>query len=181
LVKKLLDETDSYRYKRSQLIIIFSTFLVDQNEWGNASQKDNLAFVAFFHDILLNQELLQKIDSDEELSKSDLSNNDKELVRKHASMTSSYIRKMGKAPIGVDVIIEQHHGVQGGAGFSRNATNLSHLSKLFMIVERLVVLILEKHEIGEVINKKDILKQLKEDYNKKTLQKIISCFDELSF
>lgn len=185
LLKKLLANKSSYLYQHIQLNIYICQAVLKHVEWGSSEQADKLAFVAFFHDICLTKDSMAKVSTQAELDKSDdLSMYERELIHKHAKMSSDIVQKFPIAPLGADAIILQHHGVVSGLGFTETYTNnISPLAILFIVAEELTNLILEQPiEMDLKSNKRKYLKVLRKKFDRSKYVKIIDIIDKhLSF
>ncbi|MBL7665030.1 MAG: hypothetical protein JNM93_07845 [Bacteriovoracaceae bacterium] len=135
-IKNLLTNTSSYIYQHSQILTYVSFQMIDNMEWGTTEQKQKMAFIAFFHDIVLTDDRLAQIHNEGDALEANLELSEKEIVRKHAYEASILIQKYPGAPIGADVIIKQHHGTHNGIWF-KNPPNhdMSPLTVVFMVAE----------------------------------------------
>ncbi|MGE3610039.1 MAG: hypothetical protein AB7I27_10670 [Bacteriovoracaceae bacterium] len=184
LLKDLLSNRSSYRYKHIQLVMYVCNHIISQLEWGTIEMKEKLAFVSFFHDICLTNDKLFKINSSNfNQYDSDLKREEKELLLKHPQMAADFIQKLKVAPIGSDLIILQHHGMVHGYGFPEVFSNeLSPLSIVFIIAEEFSHLILENNQIENMATKKEeMLKLLYEKFPRPKYVKIIDTLKSIRF
>ena len=180
LIQAMLKNQNSYLYLHIQLITYIAIHIVKNIDWGSQEQQDKIAFIAFFHDIVLTSDEQAKIHSAYELKKSNLSEEDKKIVERHAMMAADIVAKYPRAPMGVDQIIRQHHGQTNGIGFSDSfGANISPLSAVFIIAEAFAKLILEKKNAK--INREDALTELKINYSSGKFSKIIDLLYSITF
>ncbi|MBL6988932.1 MAG: hypothetical protein ISR65_04105 [Bacteriovoracaceae bacterium] len=165
-LKKLLENSTSFRYAHCQLISYVASHVIKQMDWGSREQQEKIIFITFFHDILLDTDELCMIHSEEDLLNSSISNDDRELVISHATKVAQIIKTYPHAPIGSDTILEQHHGSRNGNGFPRTLPlNLSPLAIVFIIVESYVHYVLKLTESGE-FEHASVIKYLEETFPK---------------
>lgn len=177
LMAKLLANKASYLFKHIQILTFIGTEIMGHIDWGNDEQKEKIAFIAFFHDIVLENDEQALIRSNQELKRANMDQSQKDLVNKHAQMAAELISKYPHAPMGVDTIIRQHHGINHGLGFSDTyGGNLSPMAVVFIIAEEFT---------GEILksdNKLDIpaiITNLREKYTTQRFKKIIDAFEKV--
>ena len=174
LLKKLLDNTLSYSYRRSYIICLLSYTLLPKMEWGSGGQQnillDKISMVSFFHDIYLEEERLLKIMDTEQLKKADLTPRERDLVLNHANRAAMLVQSYPKLPQGVDLIIKQHHGVSNGVGFPEALTaSISPMAVFFVVVEDFVTQILALDDHTKVPL---VIKQQKERFQLPSYRKV---------
>lgn len=149
LLNDLFNNQTSYAFKHCQLNAFISAHIINEIEWGTKEHIDKLTFIAFYHDILLPSEQMITISDNKELELSNMSDEDKDLVKHHAYKTSLFIQQIPRAPLGADTIIKQHHGMMGGIGFESKkfSNNLSPLAIVFIIAEEYAASILDCEQI----------------------------------
>lgn len=137
LINKLFSNKTSFAFKHCQLNAFISSYIVSTYDWGTKDHIEKLGHISFFHDILLTKEDMIKIMSNQELQQSPLNDEEKELVKTHAHKTAQLMQTLPRAPIGVDTIIKQHHGMLSGIGFEdkKFSNNLSPLAIIFIVAE----------------------------------------------
>ena len=148
-------DKSSYPFKHCQLNAFISAFIVERLDWGTKEHAEKMAFISFYHDILLTKKEYIIIDNNKDLENSNLNDSEKELVKNHAYRTSLLIQKLSRSPIGADSLIKQHHGMLSGIGFEskRFSNNLSPLTIIFIIAEAFGNAILESEiEINGTLN-----------------------------
>jgi hypothetical protein len=180
-LKKLLDNESTYAYQHSMLISIISRGTIKRLEWGEgaqlASQLEKMIMVSLFHDIKLEDDALLKISSQEELTKAGLIPYYQEQVLNHANEASTFIKSFPGTPIGVDVIIRQHHGTSNGIGFPETfSASISPMAIAFIVIEKFVELMLNPPE-GK-ISLKEIFNLMTEIFPSQTYRKIIKAIKE---
>jgi hypothetical protein len=175
LLKRLMKNKSGYLFKHSQLLIFLADHLMEYLDWGNKEQTDKLQFIAFFHDIALEDDEQAKIHTNEQLRNSDLTKIKKELVNKHAQIGATLIASYPKAPMGSEMIIKQHHGITHGLGFSDHfGANLSPLTIVFILAEDFVDHLLLCGEDFDITAK---IAQMRERYSTQRFQKIIDILE----
>ncbi len=147
-MKNILENTSGFAFQHSQLVTYISFHMVEEMDWGTKEQQQKLSFVAFFHDIVLVEDRLVQIHSEEEMSKINLAEKDQKLLKHHAYLACDLVARIHDAPMGADAIIKQHHGAHNGVGFPDAYSNsISPLAMVFIVAEEYVHYLLK--------NKKD--------------------------
>lgn len=187
LLKLLLSSNTGYVYVHSVLATFISSKIIKNMSWGSAEQQSKISFALFFHDIFLVPIFAKYPDIISEkdlLSDPRLTDADKKIVNEHANLASSMIKTYPKAPIGVDVIINQHHGMTNGIGFTDHfREDISPLSKVIMIAEEVAEGILEqiRKKDKDLFNREELLPKLREKYKSHSYRKIIDSLEKLAF
>lgn len=175
LVQRLLRNRSSYLYKHNQLLMYVCSHLMDHIDWGNEDQKKKITFVCFFHDIVLETDEQAMIYTEKDLKNSDLSDKEKMLVSKHAQLAAELIHKYPNSPMGSDVIIRQHHGVNHGIGFAESFTaNLSPMSIVFILAENFVDTLIQKDGDFDMQEK---IREMRDRFSTQRFQKIIDILE----
>ena len=178
LMARLLKNKSSYLYKHSQVLMFVCSHLMDHIDWGNEEQKKTINFVAFFHDIALENEEQAQIHTEAQLKQSKISKQEKELVHKHAQIAAELVVKFPHAPMGADTIIRQHHGITHGVGFSDSyGGNLSPMSVVFILAEDFVDHLINS---GTDLNIDSKIKQMRARYSTQRFQKIIDILETVA-
>ncbi len=177
LLKTLLDNKASYLYLHCQIATFVSFHIVDNSEWGTDEHKMKLSFVAFFHDIFLDSEHYARIRTNDELEKSNFSKEIKDKIKNHARFAADAINDYPKAPIGVDTIIRQHHGIVNGIGFPKKYSNeISPLAIVFIVAEEFTDLFLSGKDFPDV---SEIVSQLESKLTGFKYRKALKCLRDL--
>lgn len=156
LLKNLLKMKATYVFKHCSLINYASFYLNDKIDWGSKEQQEKLAFVSFFHDIALSapgldSERLTRIDNVQDLRKMTESDREREAVERHALHAAMLVKNFPRAPLGCDIIIQQHHGAINGVGIpERLSLNISPLGILFIIAESFANEVLKYNDVRGV-------------------------------
>lgn len=178
LIKRLMDNKAGYLFKHTQVLMLISRHLMQNIDWGTPEQMEKLQFICFFRDILLENDEMAKITSEKELKESKLSQEQKNIVNKHAQMAATLVSKYPKAPMGSELIIKQHHGVPHGLGFAESFTaNLSPMAIVFILAEDFA------HEVLRSGTEFDISKKITEmraKYSTQRFKKIIDVLEEIT-
>ncbi|MCM2349130.1 MAG: hypothetical protein NDI69_03855 [Bacteriovoracaceae bacterium] len=180
LLERLLSNKTSYLFKHTQILTYVALHIIKNIDWGNAEQEDKMSFIAFFHDIVLENDQQAMIKSNLELKKANFAPAEKQLVERHAQMAAEFVSKYPHAPMGADQIIRQHHGTLNGIGFSEHyGNNVSPVAVVFIVAEEFTRIIL-KNENG-TLDRGEMLRELKETFPTSRFQKIIDILQKITF
>ena len=179
LLSNLEASQSSFRYKHCLLGNFLCFHIVSKMEWGTQDQSSKLSMVAFFHDIALNEDSLCEIHSDFELDNADFSDKQKQTVEKHALQAAKLLQQFPDLPLGVDLIIKQHHGTRSGIGLSMNTQSISPLALVFIVAELWAHKILNSLKAGDVISKDAAISQLKQRFSQPVFRKVIDSLDRV--
>lgn len=161
-LENLLSNQGSLAFKRSYLIILFAHYVIPMMKLGEEGSQQNIldqiSFTSYFHDYYLLNEAHQAIMSKTELDSAGLSKQDQEHIMNHANNATTLIQSYPHAPIGVDIIIRQHHGTMNGVGFvEKYNPNISPTSILFVVLEAIANEVIKTNTSSN--SYADILKQ----------------------
>ena len=177
LLSRLAKNKTGYQFKHSQILMYVATHLMNQLDWVNDEQRKKLQFIAFFHDITLENSEQAMIYSNESLRKADFTDEEKESVKRHAQVAASLASQYPNAPVGVEQIIKQHHGMANGLGFSEHySQNISPMAIVFILSEDFVDSILTGGENFSVFAQ---IKKMREKYTTQRFKKIIDSLETL--
>lgn len=180
LLERLLSNRSSYLFKHTQILTYVGLHIVKNIDWGTQEQQDKICFIAFFHDIVLENDDQGKIKSNLELKKSELTQEHKTLVEKHAQLAAEFVTKFPHAPMGADQIIRQHHGTLNGIGFSEHyGNNVSPMAIVFIVAEEFTRIIL-KRETGP-FDRQEMIRELKEEFPTSRFQKVVELLQTITF
>lgn len=180
LLERLLANKTSYLFKHTQILTYVCLHIIKNIDWGNAEQEEKVSFIAFFHDIVLENDKQAQIKSTLELKKADFEIAERTLVEKHAQLAAEFVSKFPHAPMGSDQIIRQHHGTLNGVGFSEHyGNNVSPVAVVFIVAEEFTRIIL-KHENGP-FDRLEMLRELKEEFPTSRFQKVIDILQSVTF
>lgn len=178
LLARLMSNKVGYLFKHGQILTYICNHMMDNIDWGNAEQKKKISFVAFFHDIMLQNDEQAMIHSEADLKNSNLDPKARELVNKHAQMAAELIQKYPHAPMAADQIIRQHHGIPHGIGFSETyGGNLSPMTIIFIIAEEVTDQIIRA---GNDLNFSGLINRMREKYPTQRFQKIIDIIEQIN-
>ena len=178
LLNRLLSNKSSYLFKHTQILTYVGLHIIKNIDWGNSEQEDKICFIAFFHDIALENDEHGKIKSPLELKKANFEPEIKTLVEKHAQLAAEFVQKFPHAPMGADQIIRQHHGTMNGIGFSEHyGNNVSPMAVVFIVAEEFTRIIL-KNETGP-FDRPAMIRELKEEFPTSRFQKVINILESL--
>jgi response regulator RpfG family c-di-GMP phosphodiesterase len=180
LLERLLSNRTSYLFRHTQILSYICLHIIRNIDWGNADQEEKVAFIAFFHDIVLETDEQAMIKSTLELKKASFDTPERTLVEKHAQMAAEFVVKFPHAPMGADQIIRQHHGTMNGIGFSEHyGNNVSPIAVVFIVAEEFTRIIM-KYESGP-FDRVEMLRELKEEFPTSRFQKVIEILSTLTF
>ncbi len=155
-------ETDYYLFQKSILTLMICYKIIDNMDWGTEEQKKKITYVGLYNDIVFDDEKLARITDDEELNNAILTDDEKDLVLNHAQIASGFLTKLPETPMGVEIIIKQHHGTHNGVGFKHPPHHdISPLAAVFMVAEEIAIPLLEKNV---AIDTEEILYNIEEKY-----------------
>lgn len=178
LLKRLMSNKAGYHFKHGQILTYICNHMMANIDWGNEEQKKKISFVAFFHDIALENDEQSMIHSEDDLKASNLDPRERELVNKHAQLAAELVQKFPHAPMGADQIVRQHHGITHGIGFSKTyGGNLSPMTIVFILSEELTDNIIRS---GKDLNFPALIERMREKYPTQRFQKIIDIMENLA-
>jgi hypothetical protein len=168
-------------FRHSLLISFVATHIIGKMDWGNQEQKVKITFVAFFHDISLNNDKHFLIHTNEELESLNLSKEEKLNIERHALSAAKMLTKYySNLPLGVETIIKQHHGARDGIGFNQAPMSISPLALVFMVAEEWVKEILNAEQLNKSMSGQEILAKLKPKFKAMAFQNIIKALEDLT-
>lgn len=185
LMNILESNKSGYVYSHSILAAYIAGHIVKRIPWGGEGHLEKINFVLFFHDIMIAPIYLKhpNLKYEEDLLFSDeLEEKEKEVVLNHARMAAELVLTYKRAPMGVDLLIKQHHGMTSGIGFANDyKDDISPLSKIVIIAEAFV----EEYMKGKdedpnyQANVNQINSILYDKFKKSTYKKIIGTLESL--
>ncbi len=180
LLDRLLNNKTGYLFKHTQVLTFVALHIIRNIDWGTAEQEEKIAFICFFHDIVLETDEQGMIKSNAELKKSNFPTREKTLVEKHAQMAAEMVSKFPHAPMGADQIIRQHHGQLNGVGFSEHyGANISPMAIVFIIAEEFTRIIL-KREFGP-FDRPEMIAELRQEFSTARFQKTVDLLESITF
>lgn len=180
LIDRLLSNKTSYLYKHTQILTYISLHIIRNIDWGTPEQEDKISFIAFFHDIALENDTQCMIKTTAELKRAGFSTEEKTLVERHAQIAAEFVAKFPHAPMGADQIIRQHHGQLNGVGFSEHyGANISPMAVVFIVAEEFTRIIM-KRETGP-FDRNEMLRELKEEFPTSRFNKVLDLLQTITF
>jgi response regulator RpfG family c-di-GMP phosphodiesterase len=180
LLERLLSNKTSYLFKHTQILTYVCLHIIKNIDWGNPEQEEKISFIAFFHDIVLENDEQAQIKTTLELKKASFTPEQRQLVERHAQMAAEFVSKYPHSPMGSDQIIRQHHGTLNGIGFSEHyGNNVSPVAIVFIVAEEFTRIIL-KRESGP-FDRTEMLRELKEEFPTSRFQKVIELLKTITF
>jgi HD-GYP domain-containing protein (c-di-GMP phosphodiesterase class II) len=178
LLKRMLDNQNSYLFRHAQLVTYISLHIVKNIDWGTPEQEEKMSFIAFFHDIALENDEQAKITTKANLRLSKIDVKSKNLVEKHAQIAAELVHKYPHTPMGADQIIRQHHGMLNGMGFSEHfGANLSPMAIVLIIADECARLMLTHPQQNSMTF---YVQQLKVTFATTRFQKILEILEKVT-
>lgn len=146
LYKMLLEDNRSLRFKHSIVASYIGQFVLKDQSWNNPNITQQWSYLCFFHDIVLDKDEMTLFEYDDDVKKSNLSDKEKLVVLNHAQMSAKVVSQAKEIPMGIDVLIKQHHGSKMGNSLSEISMSISPLCIIFILVENYVNYILSENE-----------------------------------
>lgn len=165
LLANLLSNKSSYRYVKDMISLHIGSHIIDSAEWGDKELRESLAYLAIFSDISLVQDDMARYNTGEDLLNSCLSSDLKNLIMHHAADSAQIIAKYDIFPSRLEGLIKAHHGSPTGVGFNLNAAALTPINLIFMMAEEYARKIIEASEMGQDLNKDEVVSLLKQKYS----------------
>lgn len=176
-LKKILNSQTGLLFQRGHLTSIIACEMAKNMAVTEIKVFEKISYGAFFNDVaFVDDELLSKINSLDELEKANLSEAQFHLVMNHAAETAEMVKKHPEVPVGTDEIIRHHHGVQHGVGFSNQLDKLPLSSKIFVVAHNFSLELIRFKELGG--NPSPIITELSKRYTGKDMPAIIASLDK---
>ncbi len=135
-LKHLKASTASFAFFHCYLIALLSEKLAKFFEWNSPQARDKLIYLAFFHDISLDETALCEINTKEEFDTCELPTNKKDLIINHALASSELLSGFKDVPFGLSQLVKEHHGSKSGVGFPDSLSiNISPIAMMFIVLE----------------------------------------------
>lgn len=176
LLKFLFTSKVSLAYQHCHLITVMCQYILSKQSWYQPKHLEVLSFVSFFSDITLKSNEQIAISSDEELRKSNLEDEERQAVLTHARDASLLLDRHPGANEYIKTVLLQHHGKVDGVGFNDSpGEDLHPLSKVFIVADRFVKILLRPDMPS---SKREILPILYAQYTSPSYQKIIKALEQ---
>jgi hypothetical protein len=146
LYQLLQDNATSLRYKHSLICCHIGQFLLSKETWSSRQHLEQWTYLCFFHDIFLEDDSWLFYDSDDAINKSDLTARSKSIILNHARLAAQVVSQSKELPVGIDVLIKQHHGSKMGDSLSKVSMSISQTCVYFILVEEYVSFLLSDGE-----------------------------------
>jgi HD-GYP domain-containing protein (c-di-GMP phosphodiesterase class II) len=175
LLKMLLSTKISYAYQHAHLICVIGDFILSKQNWYEQKHLNIFASAAFFSDITLKTVEQIRANSEDDLTNSSLSEQEKQEVRTHAADAAEL---MVGTPLYSDylyTVIQHHQGSLDGKGIPDDPSEETHpIAKVFVIADYFVKLMLDPNAPK---NKKEILAIIYARFESESYQKIIKTLE----
>lgn len=189
-LKRLIDllesSKDGYVYTHSILCAYVSRHIIKNVSWGGDSHIEKINFVLFFHDIMLAPVYAKyphlKYEEDI-IFDSEISDKDKEIVLNHARLAAELLVTFKRAPIGIDLLIKQHHGMTNGVGFAIDfKDDISPISKVILVAEAFIEEFMRKvdEQNDYKVNTSELISLLHAKFKRPTYKKIIETLNGIT-
>lgn len=168
----------SYSYAHSYFSCMLLHSIVGQFPWNSHQVKDKLTYLAYFHDMSLAEDHLIRINSLKDFNAYEFKRGERDRVIIHALVSSQIVDRFAEVPLGVSVLIKEHHGIKSGVGFSDslNAT-ISPISMMFMVVEHFVDEFLKLQGTATKEQLQNIFADMKMIYDKSTYAQTLAALE----
>jgi len=145
----------SYRFKHSILSCHLGLFILQKQPWANKNHLGQWTYLCYFHDLSLTTDQQAKVQEENEYATSQsFTPDEKLLIKNHAQMAAKILSQIKELPMGLDVLVKQHHGAKMGDSL-KVSMSVSVLSIVFILVEGYTQFILSGNEVKktpEMIN-----------------------------
>lgn len=179
-LKMLRSNKLSYAYAHSFLISLVLHKIVNHFDWESAQIKEKLTYIAYFHDMSLQDIEWMKINSEAELENKTLTKEEKRLILNHASESANLVERFPKIPNGVGTILREHHGSKAGVGFPEVLSiSIAPISMMFIVVEHFVDEFLKVPGTPQPEDFKSIFNKLSKRYNKITYEQTLLALENM--
>jgi response regulator RpfG family c-di-GMP phosphodiesterase len=165
-VKRFSIGKESYYGAHSALTAYVAIGLCKTLRWESFDSNYKMAMAAFLHDIFLtDNEILNRKDYLNEISRGSqmpwL-----EGTRLHGVRAAQLLKSWPEAPLGVDLILTQHHENPNGSGFPNGIDHelIGPLSALFILAEDLVDWSIDEQEEGRAVDLGQFVASRKQRY-----------------
>ena len=176
LLRFLFSSKISYAYQKAHLCCVFANFIVSKQSWYEERHLSILTYLSFFADVTLKSTKQMQINSEEELDKAGLSDDERMRVLTHAKDASELLSDFPSSSEYLELVVMQHQGMEDGIGFaSEPSPELHPISRVFLVSDAFVKIMLDPNGPK---NKKDILTILYMQFSTPGYQKIIKVLEQ---
>lgn len=176
LLKFVFSNKVSYAYQHCHLLAMMCHYILSKQSWYKPEHLEVLSFVSFFADVTLKSNKQMQISSMKELSESTLSDEEKKQVLTHAAEAVKILEQHPEASDYIKTVLLQSHGSTEGVGLMDNPSEDLHpLSKVFIIADSFVKILLNPNMPS---SKKEILPILSARFTNPSYQKVIKALEQ---
>jgi HD-GYP domain-containing protein (c-di-GMP phosphodiesterase class II) len=176
LLKFLFSNKVSYAYQHCHLLALMCHYVLSKQSWYRAEHLETLSFVSFFSDVTLKSNSQMQISTMRDLNESNLTDEEKRQVMNHAKDAVALMANHPDANDYIKTVLIQSHGKLDGVGIEENpGEDLHPLSKVFVVSDAFVKILLNPHMPS---SKKDILPILSARFTNASYQKIIKALEQ---
>ena len=179
-LKALKANECSYSYAHTYMCCLILTRIISKFDWQSPQIREKLAYIAYFHDISLDDSELTQVNTLEDYNNSLLDIDAKKKIESHALDSARIVGKFDIVPPGVDTIIREHHGSRTGIGFVENySATLMPLSMMFIVTESFVDELLKIEGSPSASDMKNIFSKLQMKFNKSTYGQTLTALQNM--
>lgn len=179
-LKALKANECSYSYAHSYMCCLILTRIISKFDWQSPQIREKLAYIAYFHDISLDDAELTQVNTLEDYNSSFLDIESKKKIESHALESARIVSKFDMIPPGVETIIKEHHGSRTGIGFVENySATLMPLSMMFIVTENFVDELLKIEGSPSANDMKNIFSKLQMKFNKSTYGQTLTALQDM--
>ncbi|MBY0416081.1 MAG: hypothetical protein K2Q18_18055, partial [Bdellovibrionales bacterium] len=146
LYRSFVAQNSSRRFKHSLLMIYLGQFVIQKQSWNTPHITQQWTYLCFFHDIALDRDEFLDFEYDEDVMNSALSSTEKHLIINHAQITAKLLGDIRDLPVGLDVLVKQHHGSKMGNSLTGISMSISPICIIFIMLENYVNFLLVNNE-----------------------------------
>jgi CheY-like chemotaxis protein len=171
----------SYFYAHSYFSCLLLHSIVGKFPWNSNQVKDKLTYLAYFHDMSLKEDHLVRINNVNDYNAYEFKSGEREKVLNHALASAQILDHFVEVPLGVSVLIKEHHGVKSGVGFADVLnTAISPVSMMFIVVESFVDEFLKLQGRATREDLEGIFSKLKIIYDKSTYAQTLAALETMT-
>lgn len=146
LYRAFIEQNSSMRFKHSLLMIYLGQYIIQKQSWNTPTITQQWTYLCFFHDIALDKDEYLDFELDDDVKASNFSANEKNLIINHAQISAKLVENVRDIPVGLDVLIKQHHGSKMGNSLSGMSMSISPICIIFIMLENYVHFLLSDNE-----------------------------------
>ncbi|MFA6237712.1 MAG: hypothetical protein WC635_10330 [Bacteriovorax sp.] len=170
----------SYGFAHCFLTSILLHKILPKFDWATDEIKNNVYYLAYLHDMTLQNDKLIKLHHHYFQESKTLSPEESVIVLQHAMAAANIVEKIKVLPAGIAPMIKEHHGIKSGKGFSDSLSIIiSPLAMSFLTIEEFVTRYLDITEEVTSEHLKNIFLELEKKFNKLTYDQTLKSIGEI--